>query len=77
MKKLAVCAVLCCCPVLANAQQRIDGSFEFQTDPSKDYSLYIPSGYTQGVPHHLMLGLHPWNTSRWNSVSWCEPSQNG
>jgi predicted esterase len=72
MKKLAVCVVLCLGPVLANAQQRIDGSFPFQADPSKDYSLYIPSGYTPGTPHHLMLGLHPLNTARWNSVSWCD-----
>ena len=56
----------------ATAQQRIDGSFAFQTDTAKKYSLYIPSGYVEGTPHRLMLGLHPWNTSRWDAESWCD-----
>lgn len=72
MRLLAVCVVLGLCPIVANAQQRVDGSFPFQTDPSKDYSLYIPSGYSPGTPHALMLGLHPWNTARWNAESWCD-----
>ncbi len=50
-----------------SAQQRIDGNFAFQSDPAKEYSIYVPSGYVSGTPHRLMLGLHPWNTSVWNS----------
>lgn len=56
----------------AQAQQRIDGSFEFQTDPSKDYSIYVPSAYDANTPHRLMLGLHPFNTSVWDAESWCD-----
>ena len=54
------------------AQQRIDDSFAFQTDPAKKYSIYVPSGYDANVPHTMMLGLHPLNTSRWDSESWCD-----
>lgn len=54
------------------AQQRIDGNFSFQTDPSKKYSLYIPSTYNVNAPNKLMLGLHPLNTNRWNAKSWCD-----
>ncbi len=48
------------------AQTRINSSFAFQTDPSKDYSLYIPSSYNASVPNKLMLGMYPFNTARWN-----------
>lgn len=57
---------------LANAQTRIDSSFAFQNDPDKDFSIYIPSSYDENVPTKLMVALHPWNTSRWNSSSWCD-----
>ncbi|MFT5167850.1 MAG: hypothetical protein ACI8P3_003088, partial [Saprospiraceae bacterium] len=53
-------------------QTRIDGSFEFQNDSAKKYSLYIPSGYQAGTAHRLMLGLHPFNTNRWDAESWCD-----
>ncbi len=55
-----------------NSQERIDGSFEFQTDPTKKYSLYIPSGYDENSPHRLMIGFHPFNTNRWDAESWCD-----
>lgn len=70
MKKLLL--VLLLVPVFAMAQQRIDGTFAFQSDPAKKYSLYIPSGYTPGVDHRLMVGLHPFNTNRWDAESWCD-----
>jgi predicted esterase len=54
------------------AQQRIDRTLSFQTDPAKKYSIYVPSGYIDGTPHKMMLGLHPWNTSRWDAKSWCD-----
>ncbi len=54
------------------AQQRIDDNFAFQTDPAKKYSIYVPSGYDSNTPHTLMLGLHPLNTARWDSQSWCD-----
>lgn len=50
--------------------QRIDGAFEFQTDNAKKYSLYIPSNYDETQPQKLMLGLHPFNTSRWDAKAW-------
>ena len=54
------------------AQERIDGTFDFQTDPAKQYSIYIPSSYDENTSNRLMDGLHPWNTSRWNARSWCD-----
>jgi len=71
MKKLLP-AILCCAFLYTDAQIRIDGNFPFQTDPAKQYSLYIPSGYNASVPHRMMLGLHPFNTATWNSISWCD-----
>jgi predicted esterase len=56
----------------ANAQERIDGDFPFQTDPEKKYSLFIPEGYDAQTPHRLMLALHPWNTANWDAESWCD-----
>ncbi len=56
--------------VALNAQVKIDSSFAFQTDPAKQFSIYVPSGYDASEPATLMLGLHPWNPDRWNSVSW-------
>lgn len=52
--------------------ERIDGSFPFESDPSKAYSLYIPSSYEPGTPNRLMVGFHPLNTARWNAESWCD-----
>ena len=57
---------------ISTAQTRIDGAYAFQIDPAKKYSLYIPSTYTTGTPHKLMLGLHPLNTSRWDAEAWCD-----
>ena len=54
------------------SQERIDDTFPFQTDPAKQYSIYVPSAYDLAVPNKMMLGLHPFNTSRWNSISWCD-----
>lgn len=64
-----ILATLCFSAV---AQQRIDSQFAFQTDPAKKYSVYIPSGYVAGTPHSMMLGLHPFNTNRWDAESWCD-----
>jgi len=54
------------------AQEQINGSLPFQTDPSKDYSIYIPSGYTEGKAIAAFLALHPWNTDNWDGRRWCE-----
>ena len=72
MKKTLLVFVSILFSISLLSQQRIDDSFAFQTDPAKKYSLYIPSGYNVGTPHKLMLGLHPYNTSRWNGISWCD-----
>lgn len=53
-----------------NAQEKIDGSFEFQSDPDKKYSIYVPSTYEANSPSELMLGLHPLNTNRWDGAAW-------
>jgi predicted esterase len=58
--------------VQLNAQTRIDATLSFQTDPEKQYSIYVPSSYNENTPNKMVLGLHPLNTSRWNSISWCD-----
>ena len=54
------------------AQERIDGTFPFQSDPAKKYSIYVPSTYEPGTPHRFMVGFHPLNTARWDAESWCD-----
>ena len=72
MKNLTLLLFLIISANCIQSQTRIDGSFSFQTDPAKKYSLYIPSGYDENVPHRLMIGFHPFNTSRWDAESWCD-----
>ena len=55
---------------ILHGQTKIDDTFDFQSDPAKKYSLYIPSSYVVGSPHKVMVGFHPFNTSRWDAVSW-------
>ena len=57
---------------LAVGQEQINESMPFQTDPDKDYSIFIPSAYTEGEPIPAFLALHPFNTARWNGQTWCE-----
>lgn len=57
---------------LAFGQNRIDGTISFQTDPAKKYSLYIPSGYDANTANPLMLGMHPFNTARWDAKAWTD-----
>jgi len=56
-------------PCASQAQIAIDSSFTFQSN-SKKYSLFIPSSYDSSTPNKLMLGMHPWNTSRWDAEAW-------
>ena len=58
--------------VTSLAQTQINNSVPFQTDPSKDYSLVIPTSYVEGETTAAFLALHPWNTSKWNGETWCE-----
>ncbi len=62
----------CLLSFLSDAQEQINGSFPFQTDPSKDYSIYLPSGYEEGKEIAAFLALHPWNTQNWDGRRWCE-----
>lgn len=72
MKDILVFAVLALCPSLIAAQEILDGAYDFQTDPNKKYSLFIPSGYDAMEPQAVMLALHPFNTNRWDAHSWCD-----
>ncbi len=58
--------------VTSLAQTQINNSVAFQTDPSKDYSLVIPTSYVEGESTAAFLALHPWNTNKWNGETWCE-----
>jgi len=53
-------------------QEQINGSLPFQTDPSKDYSIFIPSSYEEGKDIAAFVALHPWNTQNWDGRRWCE-----
>ncbi len=70
MRKLILAALICSFIISVDAQITIDGSFAFQTDSAKKYSLYIPSNYDETTPHSLMLALHPFNVNRWDAESW-------
>ena len=56
----------------AIAQEQINGSLPFQSDPSKDYSIFIPSGYEEGQEIAAFLALHPLNPVNWDGRRWCE-----
>ncbi|MEO8087606.1 MAG: hypothetical protein ABI763_12335 [Bacteroidota bacterium] len=70
--KIILIGILLFTSTFLQAQIRIDGTFPFQTDTAKQYSLFIPSGYNASIPHRVMLALHPLNISVWNSISWCD-----
>lgn len=70
--KYLVIAIALFTALSSYGQELINGSYDFQTDPSKDYTLYIPSSYEAGTPTDMMVGLHPLNTNRWNGNSWCD-----
>ncbi len=72
MYKIIFTLVLSLVGTLCLAQTRIDDTLNFQNDPAKKYSIYIPSSYDATIPNKLMLGLHPLNTSRWDAASWCD-----
>lgn len=53
---------------------RIDSSFAFQSNPAKEYSLYIPSSYVETTPNRLLVALHPW--SALGADGWCDHLMN-
>ena len=56
----------------ARAQARIDSAFAFQTDPAKEFAVYVPSGYSASVANKAMLAYHPWHPTWGNSKTWCD-----
>lgn len=70
--RLLIIISLCAISFTSLAQEQINGSFPFQTDPSKDYSIFIPSSYEEGKEISAFLALHPWNTQNWDGRRWCE-----
>lgn len=53
-------------------QKRIDSTLAFQGDPAKKFSIYLPSGLKTNADQALVVGLHPFNTNRWDAKSWCD-----
>jgi len=53
-----------------NCQTTIDGSFDWQSESDKKFNIYVPSNYDSATPNKLIVGFHPFNTSRWDSESW-------
>ena len=70
--RLLIIISLSAISITSSAQEQINGSFSFQTDPSKDYSIVIPSAYEEGKEISAFLALHPWNTQNWDGRRWCE-----
>lgn len=70
MRKAILILISICTLSTINAQESIDGSIDFQTDPNKKYSLYIPSTYDEMTPNPAFVAFHPLNTRRWNGASW-------
>ena len=70
--RLLIIISLSAISITSSAQEQINGSFPFQTDPSKDYSIVIPSAYEEGKEISAFLALHPWNTQNWDGRRWCE-----
>lgn len=69
-KKIQLLVLFFSFTILAFSQEKIDRNISFQNDPAKGYSLYVPSSYDDAVPNSLMVGLHPFNTSRWDGEAW-------
>ncbi|MEM9022209.1 MAG: hypothetical protein AAGB22_00610 [Bacteroidota bacterium] len=67
--------VLACLLPRVQAQLQVDSSLAFQGNPAKKYSLYVPSDYMPDRPYPLVVGLHPFNTERWNAASWRDTLQ--
>lgn len=59
-------------PTLVFGQTRLNGTFLFESDPAKKYSIFIPSSYDEGGANKVMLALHPFNPDRWDAESWCD-----
>lgn len=57
-------------------QEQINESMSFQNEPAKEYSIFIPSVYTEGEAIPAFLALHPLNTNRWSGQTWCEELSN-
>jgi len=72
MKVISTTVILLFVAATCCGQQLLSGTYDFQTDPAKEYSIYIPSTYDEASPTDMMLALHPWNTARWNAHSWCD-----
>ena len=54
-----------------SSQQTVDLAFQFPAGGTfKKYHIYIPSSYNASVANKLMVGFHPFNTSRWDGKSW-------
>lgn len=70
MKNLVLCSFLLLGYCSISGQQKVDSSYAFQTNAAKKYSIYVPSSYTDSIPNKMMLGLHPFNTLRWDAEAW-------
>ena len=72
MRTFSLFVTLLCFVSSSQSQIRIDSSFAFSTNPAKQYSIYVPSQYNPSVPNAMIVAFHPFNLTRWNSISWCD-----
>lgn len=56
----------------AFGQKRIDSTLAFKQDPAKKFSIYLPSGLKTNADQAMVVGLHPFNTNRWDAKAWCD-----
>ena len=69
-KIYSLVAIFCSVTFFGIGQEKIDRNISFDNDPSKGFSIYVPSGYDLNNPNKMMVGLHPFNTNRWDAVAW-------
>lgn len=69
MKSLLLFAIVSLLGFSSTTAQTVDGSLSVN-GTVRDYSIYVPSSYEATNPNPLMLGLHPFNTARWNAKAW-------
>lgn len=70
--RLIFCLCLLTLALISAQAQRVDGSFDFQGENGKKYSLFIPDSYDENKANPLMLCLHPFNPNRWDAEAWCD-----
>jgi len=70
-KHAAILMVVLTISLMGMSQKTLDKSIQFPPGGGFiNYHIYEPSGLDVNVPHKMIVGFHPFNTSRWDGESW-------